>query len=337
MEVTQTVPQLGRLVAPQRGEVAAQVAGAVETMRVRVGDRVAVGDELAIIDEGRLAARLDLANARALAADATVSSEKAQLELLEQERRRLERLRQSAAFSPAQLDDKAMEINGANAQIARAEALSSEAQAELDIASKDLEDARVTAPYGGVVVSRYVSAGDYVQVGEPVVVLVNDRELEVEIDLPSDKAHGLREGQVLAATMADGRAINVEFRALVPDENPLTRTLAARFNVDTSAVEGVLAPGQSVTLNIPIGATGEVLTVHKDAVLRRQGQDRVFIAAADGQATPRVVQLGVAVGARFEVREGLAEGDLVVIRGNERLRPGQQITYDPPAPAETAS
>jgi multidrug efflux pump subunit AcrA (membrane-fusion protein) len=50
--------------------------------------------------------------------------------------------------------------------------------------------------------------------------------------------------------------------------------------------------------------------------------------AADGQAQPRPVTVGASVGDRFEVIDGLAPGDLVVVRGNERLRPGQPIQFD---------
>jgi len=64
--------------------------------------------------------------------------------------------------------------------------------------------------------------------------------------------------------------------------------------------------------------------VHKDAIVRRQGQAFVYVAK-DGQAQIRPVQLGAAVGGRFEVLGGLGPGEPVVVRGNERLRPGQQI------------
>jgi multidrug efflux pump subunit AcrA (membrane-fusion protein) len=55
----------------------------------------------------------------------------------------------------------------------------------------------------------------------------------------------------------------------------------------------------------------------------------------DAAATPQPVRLGAAVNGRFEVLDGLGDGDLVVIRGNERLRPGQPVTYPgaPDAPA----
>lgn len=66
--------------------------------------------------------------------------------------------------------------------------------------------------------------------------------------------------------------------------------------------------------------------MHKDAVLNRGGSQLVYVAV-DGIAEVRPVELGIAVGERFEVVSGLRPGDLVVVRGNERLRPGQPITF----------
>ena len=85
-----------------------------------------------------------------------------------------------------------------------------------------------------------------------------------------------------------------------------------------------LAIGQSITVSIPISAPRDVVSVPKDALVQARGGWTVFVNA-DGKAQPRPVEIGVALGDRFEVLNGLEEGDVVVVRGNERLRPGQDI------------
>ena len=64
--------------------------------------------------------------------------------------------------------------------------------------------------------------------------------------------------------------------------------------------------------------------MHKDAVTRRQDKYVVYVVE-DGIAQLRTITIGDAVGNRLEVRTGLEPGDLVVVRGNERLRPGQAV------------
>jgi len=334
---SQTVPILGRLVASQRGEVAARVAAAIERVEVQVGDRLAAGDVIADLDRDRLESRAALARARVTAAQAQIEADEAQLSLLAQERQRLLRLRESAAFSPAQLADKRQEIEAASARITRAEAQLDEARADLALAEDDLEDAVIRAPYPGVVTARYVSAGDYLNPGEPVVSLLDDGSLEIEADVPSTRVRNLDAGDEVTVRFEGATAATARLRAIVPDENPLTRTVAVRFAIAAVAGERFLATGQSVTLDIPVGARREVVTVDKDAVLRRPDGDMVYVAA-DGEAQPRPVTLGEAVGNRFVVEDGLAAAELVVVRGNERLRPGQPITYEtPPTAAQPAA
>jgi hypothetical protein len=79
-----------------------------------------------------------------------------------------------------------------------------------------------------------------------------------------------------------------------------------------------------VTLDVPIGAEREVVVVQKDALVQARGGWTAFVNE-EGKAAPRTVVIGAALGDRFEVLSGLVAGDEVVVRGNERLRPGQVI------------
>jgi multidrug efflux pump subunit AcrA (membrane-fusion protein) len=89
-----------------------------------------------------------------------------------------------------------------------------------------------------------------------------------------------------------------------------------------------IAVGQTVTLDVPVSRPEDVIVVPKDAVVQSGGGWQVFLNE-DGAAAPRQVEIGRAIGDAFEVISGLAEGDEVVVRGNERLRPGQEIAATP--------
>ena len=97
-----------------------------------------------------------------------------------------------------------------------------------------------------------------------------------------------------------------------------------RFTSEFPGTVKSTAANQTVTVQIPAGEIRDVLTVHKDAVLNRGGAQLVVLNE-DGKATFRPVKLGQAIGQRFVIDSGLVEGDIVVIRGNERLQPGEMI------------
>lgn len=323
--LSQTAPVIGRIVTKQEGPVAARVAGRVDSVAVDVGDRVAKGDPLVLLDAEPLQFERDLAEAQYEAALAERATAQEQLELLQGERERLARLEGSAAFSRAQLVDKDNEIEVARSRISTAEARISQYRAQLELQARDLEDAVIRAPFPGVVSTRHVSPGAYVRVGDPVVSLIDDGALEIEADVPSDRLAGLAPGSVVRVTLDDGTTHAARVRALVPEENPMTRTRAVRFTPEFGETRKPLAVSQSLTLALPIGSSRQVVTVHKDAVIQRQNGAMVYVVE-DGSAAVRPVRLGDAVGGRFEVLDGLSEGDVVVVRGNERLRPGQAVT-----------
>ena len=328
-DLTETVPVIGRVVARQQGEVAARVEGAIEQVLVEVGDRVDAGDLLATIDATRLRLSRDIAKSELVAAEAELQSSERQVSLLQQELERIERLRSSAAFSRASFDDKTKEIAVEEAKREATRARREMAAVELEKRRTDVEDTTILAPYPGVIVQRYGSAGAYVRVGDPIVEMINDGNLEIEADIPADRIAGLTEGLEIDVTLETGDAIRAMFRAVVPLENALTRTRAVRF-VPAAADGGrqVDTAGESVTVAIPIGAANAVVTVHKDAVTVSQGQRMVFLVDGD-KVRPQPINVGRSIGGRFEiVDDSLKSGDLVVVRGNERLRPGQVIQYE---------
>ncbi len=338
-QLAQTVPILGRIVAVQEGPVAARVAGPVATIAAEVGDRVAPGDPLAVLDLTRLELDRELARADLATAEAELLAARRELELLEQERARLLQLEGSAAFSRARLDDKNKEVNVAASRIDAATARLARAQVMLDYRAADLADATVRAPYPGVVTAKHVSPGAHVQVGDPVVTLVDDLHLEVEADIPAERLSELDAGIEITFALADGGSHDAVLRAIVPVENPMTRTRAVRFTSLNGGLDQARAVGQSVTVDFPVGAPRTAVTVAKDAVTVSLQGRRVFVVDAEDKAQPRAVVLGTSVGNRFEVLEGLEPGERVVVRGNERLQPGQPVAYtlDQPKAAPVAA
>ncbi|MCB2101179.1 MAG: efflux RND transporter periplasmic adaptor subunit [Rhodobacterales bacterium] len=332
----QTMPVIGRLVARRKGEVAARISAPVDTFQVAVGDRVETGDVIAVLVKDELRWNLELRKAEAAKTTAALQTTNVELKLRRQELARLERLRQSAAFSQAKYEDKRQEVLQAESVAAEHEAALASARAQVRLAELNLSNADVRAPYGGVVAYRHTEAGSYVNKGQPLVDLIDDRSLEIEADVPSQRTSGLAQGTVVTFDLAGEEGLLAIVRATVPEENPLTRTRAVRFTPDFSPDRANLATSQSVTLHLPVSESRQVVTVHKDAVLSRKGTNVVFMVE-NGEARIRPVTLGEAIGSRFEVVSGLQPGDVVVVRGNERLRPNQKVRTAGPRENQSAT
>ncbi len=320
-----TIPILGRLVTVQAGTVAAQISGAVKKIHIRVGDRVKQRQTVVTISDRSTRLRKQLLEVQRKEVEARIAVVEAQLELAKQEVNRLSVLTSSAAVSQSQIDDAIQQQNIAAARVLEAKAALNSADAQISLIDLELDYTRVIAPYDGTVIEKFTEIGSYLQQGQPVIRLVADGDLELEADVPVDHLEGLAIGRMAQITFDDGSQHQASVRAIVPEENPRTRTRRVRFSLDLTDNAPALAVDQGVTVLIPAGAEREISSVHKDAVIHG-GQGSIVYVVEEGFAKLRPVQLGSSVGNRLEVLQGLAEGDLVVIRGNERLRPNQPVS-----------
>lgn len=327
VKVSQTIPVLGRLVARRSGVVAARVAGPVAEMRSAVGDRMKKGDVVAVLMRERLHWVGERRAAEVASNKALLASRQAELVMKNQELARLDKLRKtkSAAYRASKFDAMSQEVSMLNSRVAEASARLKQAEADVRLAQINLNYATIRAPFSGVVTQRHTDVGAFVNVGQAVVSLIDDSALEVEADVPVQRIAGIYPGAAVSVRI-NGVMVWAKVRAVVPQENPQTRTRVVRFTADLNAIEGQLAGNQSVTVSVPIGGDRKVISVHKDAVLNRQGNDMVFVVVK-GAARPRIISIGDAVGGRFVVRNGLKLGDVVVVRGNERLFPGQPVRF----------
>ncbi len=321
-EMTETVTVFGQIVAVRESAVATRVAGVINDVPVQVGSSVAAGDTLAMMDTARL--EIELASAEAQMAIATAGLEvaQAQFDRATKAFERAEDLSASASISGAQLDDRASGLAEAQGGLAQAQARIGAAENAIALAEYNLRNATVRAPFDGIVLAVSAQPGQFASAGSLMATLLDTSNMEVEANVPSRFVEALSEGRNVPGKTGAGKSLTLTLRAVLPTEFSETRTRPVRFQV--TELDPSYAIGQPVTLDVPIGASREVLVVPKDALVQARGGWTAFVND-DGKASPRTVTIGAALGDTFEVLSGLSPGDEVVVRGNERLRPGQDI------------
>lgn len=191
----------------------------------------------------------------------------------------------------------------------------------------------IIAPFDGYVVTRPAELGEWISQGDLVAdvlalgevdVLVNvlekhvahmDRGVEVRVDIPA-MPDQLFTGQVVQ---------------IVPQADVRARTFPVKVRIKNTLLPGgpLIKSGMLARAMLPTGAKLESLLVPKDALVLGGPSPVVFVvdavAAGKGKARPVPVTLGVAVGRLIAVTGVLKAGEQVVVRGNERLRPGQDV------------
>ncbi|MBW4709251.1 efflux RND transporter periplasmic adaptor subunit [Roseobacter sp. YSTF-M11] len=322
--IAETVPLFAEVVTSREGTVASRIAGTVEFVHVLEGDAVTEGQVLAELDTELLQILSRQAEARLAEARAGIETARSRVDRSTKALARVEGLRGTTSFSTSRFDEAQSDFFEARGQLAEAEAREQTAQANAAETRYQLERASIRAPFSGIVLEVDTNPGEYISSGASVVSLLDTQSFEIEASVPSKYIRVLEPGLEVSGVTEAGEEMALTVRVLLPVENTSTRTRPVRFAAPLLTEMRTVAIGQSITVSIPISAPRDVLAVPKDALVQARGGWMVFVAK-DGEAQPRPVEIGVALGDRFEVLSGLKEGDVVVTRGNERLRPGQAI------------
>lgn len=302
--VESSVTATGTVVSRNDARLAAEVPGRL-TWVVEPGAQVEKGAVLARVDTSMLELQLRENEAQVLRLEANAG-------LLATQLGRLESLGAGIA-SRSQIDEAA-------ARLAMARQECEQARVARDRTRQQIARAAVRAPFPGHVVERIRQLGEFVGPGTELLRLTDTRDVEVIARAPVAEAMHLGVGQEVRVSVGDTVAAS-RIRALVPVGDDRSRMLELRISTN-----GTVWPiGSAVRVELPADAAGTQVVIPRDAVIVRAGSAHVFRVGADDVAEQVPVRLGRGDGVRVEVVEGLASGDRVVVRGGERLSPGQLV------------
>jgi RND family efflux transporter MFP subunit len=232
-------------------------------------------------------------------------------------------------------------------QIAQAAAAAAVQEAEVERIDDQLGKHTIRAPFDGWVVQRFAEKGQWLSRGGLVARIAELGQVEVEARVPELSISGLKEGAAvrLEFDAAPGEIWIGNVIRVVPQADLLSRSFPVKIRVENRIVNGepVLKGGMLARAWLPVGRTGPALVVPKDAVVLGGQQPFVYVVdsvadvsaaeetAGSGTATVRRVDvvLGAAIDGNVEVRGGLEPDAAVVVRGNERLRPGMTVRIQP--------
>lgn len=267
------------------------------------------------VRKGEAVARLEDLTFRLLEiqADSEVKREQARVKFLSSEVKRLQKLalQNNAAKS---LLEKTV------ADLAVAESEEVIAKTKLGMAQIAMAITEISAPFDGVVTERLRNIGERLQVADEIIRLVDPNSIEVVARAPLNTINYIAVGDELELHN-DYRDGNATVRTIVPFGNPQSHMFEVRLNVDAE----VWVVGESVRVPMPTSAARDVLAVPRDAlVLRREGAS-VFRINDDMTAEKISVITGLGAGSLIEVIGQIEAGDLIVVRGAERLNDGVPV------------
>ncbi|AZL68734.1 MULTISPECIES: MexC family multidrug efflux RND transporter periplasmic adaptor subunit [Pseudomonas] len=331
LSLASTLP--GRVEPMRVAQVRARVAGIVLHKRFEEGADVKAGDVLFQIDPAPFQAALARANGDLARAQAVQQEAQARV-------KRYEPLVKIEAVSRQDFDS-------ANATLRSAQAAVRSAQADVQTARLNLGYATVTAPISGRIGRALATEGALVGQGDATLMARIQQLDPIYVDFTQSAADALRLRQALqdgalaggddTALMAQVEGTDYQrqgtlmFTDVEVDRSTGQVTLRGRFD----NADGTLLPGMYVRVRTPQGTDRQAILVPQRAVQRgSDGEARVMVVGTGNLAEARAVRTGVMQGARWQITEGLREGDQVIVGSPAGLAPGMPVS---PAQAQQAA
>ncbi len=302
---------IGSVYFPEVASVAAEVAGRVESYSFEEGQTVSAGQELLDLNTDLVEKDLEVA----------LFEHKNLFTSLEQARKELARmldLYKRKTVSEQDYDQAFFLVAGLENRVTALEAKVARLRMELVKSS-------TRAPFDGVVLERKVNRGEWVSPGTIVAVIARNDVVDVLVHVPEKVLEFLTVGQPMPVETGN-RTLDGAVSAVIPRGDVATRTFPVKISAPNP---GGLAQGMEARVRMPVAAELEATLVPRDAVLPSMGQNTVW-AVFDGRAVGIPVEVTAYAGSEAAVRSlnpemPLKPGMQVVTKGNERLRPGQNV------------
>ncbi|MEM7760503.1 MAG: efflux RND transporter periplasmic adaptor subunit [Cyanobacteria bacterium P01_A01_bin.40] len=354
----QQIKLLGQVEAGESATISPQIDGRVQQVLVREGDLVNSGMTLAILDdadprltlaeaEARLAqergnlARLKVGTRPEIIAqrqaelNATIAREAEAQDNLD----RVSSLTEEGALSQRALVEAQTAVNTATSEKFRVQALLAEAQAgatkeeieaqeglvaaavaAVEQAQLGMQRTEIKAAFSGIVQSREVDPGDYVEVSDPVMTLISDRSLDIFLELPESLSGQITPGMEVSL---NARALpnwqqETTITAVVPTADATSRRQLVRVSLDNPP-QGLL-PGMAIQGNLAVPVEGaDTFIIPRDALTRR-GDDWLLFTVNNNQAQQFAVEMVADLGQEVVIaNDELEEGQNIVITGGDGL------------------
>lgn len=308
-KVSQTQSVIGILYYDRISEVSTEVTGIVQTVLAQQGSHVQKDDILVQLDTEMLDNEILLKKTHI-----------AQNELLLQNTKknfgRLESLYKESGVSEKDYDDAFFTFQNAKlAKQARQEEL-----ATLLIKKKRSE---IRAPFDGIILTKDVDSGAWVQQGKQLVSIGSSNDLFVRAPIGEGLLRYLKKDQQIAVTL---NAFEKEVQGVVEDIDPVadvkTKNVFVKIRIPA---QKIIAANMSATVHLPASTEKELCIIPRAALIKFQGKDFIY-TIKDDKASILPVHIVAFLGEKIGVASGpIMPGMPVVIEGNERLRPDQPV------------
>jgi HlyD family secretion protein len=322
--VNRELAVVGNLVGDQTVSVVPKIAGRLQEITVKLGDRVTRGQRIAKIEDQELLEQVKQAEAAFQVASATIRQREADLELAKTNAERSRNLFQRQLLPQQTLDDSEAKYQSAQAALDLARAQNTQSQARLDELRITQQNTVITSPVNGFVARRAADAGAFVSNNAPIVDVVDITSVRLVVNVIEKdlKQIGVGNSTRVEVDAFPGENFEGRIARISPVLDPATRTASVEIEIPNAQFR--LKPGMYARVGIVTDSHPNALVVPTNALVDVNGTRGVYMAV-NNVAAFRPVKTGIEGALRTEILDGVVDGDRVVTTGAAGLRNGDPI------------
>ncbi len=208
--------------------------------------------------------------------------------------------------------------------IAAAEAQVQQAQAAYDIAKSQLDNTKISSPIDGIVASKNIKVGELVSSSMPAMNIVNLDSVVVEVGVTEEIINKIKTSETVRVDVksASDKTLKGRIISIAPSADPKTQSYLVKVKVPNS--EHLLKGGMFAEVRLSVDKSENVLAVPLNSIIDDAGKKVVYVVEGE-KAKRKEVILGFISEHYAEVKEGLAENEVLVIKGQNFLQDGSGI------------
>jgi membrane fusion protein (multidrug efflux system) len=322
----------GTVVALNQTEIRAQVTGYITGIHFQDGATVTKGQRLYSIDQ-------QLYGANYQQALANLQVQETNLLKAQKDADRYHELDKQDAIAKQQVDYADAALEAARKQV-------DAAKANVNAVKANLGFATITAPFTGTIGISQVRMGTSVVAGQTVLNTVSTDD-PIAVDFTVDQKELYRFNQLLTGggkgvdstfSIAFGKEVypaNGKLLLLDRAVDPQTGTIRARLSFANG--KKLLKAGMSTTVRILNNSGQQSVTIPYKAVTEQLGEFFVYVVGDSSKVSQRKVVLGKQIGTNIIVRDGVQNGEKIVVEGIQNLREGAVISTGAPGTVGAAA
>ena len=324
--VVDTTSVVGNLIGQATVDIVPRVAGRIEAITVKLGDRVAKGQQIAKIEDREIKEQITRFERTLDVNKANVANRESDMKgaenVLARQKRGLD-----SGITPRQIyEDAEIRYNTTVSQLAAARAQVGATQSSIDELRITLSNTTVVSPVDGFVSRRLLDQGAFAGANTVILSVVEISTVRLVANLVEKDFRRVRPG-VLAEVEVDafqGETFKGEVSRVSPVFDPATRTASMEIEVPNPGFR--LKPGMYARVKLTVERKLNALSIPRNAVVDLEGKRGVFLVPDGQTARFNEIETGLQDGDRIEVLSGLDDGQRVVTFGALALRDGDRVT-----------